>query len=137
MVGLIRAQVSQVRKRFGLTQMTQSGHCRYCNPAAQRPPGAHVCYRLGGSVGGGHVVRCAGHLMDIIRPRRLPLPPRGGLRSYPQRREPSRSDGEWMVVKSSMTARCRFQLVLIKPSHYDDDGYVIRWWRAMIPSNSL
>jgi hypothetical protein len=32
--------------------------------------------------------------------------------------------------------RC-FQLVLIKPSHYDDDGYVIRWWRAMIPSNSL
>src|SRR5437764_10918032 len=22
-------------------------------------------------------------------------------------------------------------------SHYDDDGYVIRWWRAMIPSNSL
>lgn len=35
------------------------------------------------------------------------------------------------------TSRRRFQLVLIKPSHYDDDGYVIRWWRAMIPSNSL
>jgi hypothetical protein len=31
----------------------------------------------------------------------------------------------------------KFQLILIKPSHYDDDGYVIRWWRAMIPSNSL
>src|ERR1700749_1674608 len=31
----------------------------------------------------------------------------------------------------------RFQLVLNKPSHYDDDGYVIRWWRATIPSNSL
>ena len=31
----------------------------------------------------------------------------------------------------------RFQLVLIKPSHYDDDGYVIRWWRALIPSNTL
>jgi radical SAM superfamily enzyme YgiQ (UPF0313 family) len=31
----------------------------------------------------------------------------------------------------------RFQLVLIKPSHYDDDGYVIRWYRAIIPSNSL
>jgi radical SAM superfamily enzyme YgiQ (UPF0313 family) len=31
----------------------------------------------------------------------------------------------------------RFQLILLKPSHYDDDGYVIRWWRAMIPSNSL
>lgn len=32
--------------------------------------------------------------------------------------------------------RC-FQLILIKPSHYGDDGYVIRWWRAVIPSNSL
>ena len=31
----------------------------------------------------------------------------------------------------------RFQLVLIKPSHYDDDGYVIRFWRTLIPSNSL
>src|SRR2546421_5367353 len=31
----------------------------------------------------------------------------------------------------------QFRLVLIKPSHYDDDGYVIRWWRAIVPSNSL
>ncbi len=31
----------------------------------------------------------------------------------------------------------RFQFVLIKPSHYDDDGYVIQWWRSSIPSNSL
>ena len=31
----------------------------------------------------------------------------------------------------------RFQLILIKPSHYDDDGYVIRWWKALIPANSL
>jgi radical SAM superfamily enzyme YgiQ (UPF0313 family) len=34
-------------------------------------------------------------------------------------------------------AKRRFQLILIKPSHYHDDGYVIRWWRALIPSNSL
>ena len=27
--------------------------------------------------------------------------------------------------------------MFIKPSHYGDDGYVIRWWRAIIPSNSL
>ena len=26
---------------------------------------------------------------------------------------------------------------LIKPSHYDDDGYIIQWWRGFIPSNSL
>jgi len=40
-------------------------------------------------------------------------------------------------MKSPVSAKRRFQLVLIKPSHYDDDGYVIRWWRAMIPSNTL
>ncbi len=31
----------------------------------------------------------------------------------------------------------RFLVVLIKPSHYDDDGYVIQWARSPIPSNSL
>jgi hypothetical protein len=41
------------------------------------------------------------------------------------------------LIDSSEVEGRRFQLVLIKPSHYDDDGYVIRWWRAMIPSNSL
>ncbi len=30
-----------------------------------------------------------------------------------------------------------FKCVLIKPSHYDDDGYVIQWYRSGIPSNSL
>lgn len=30
-----------------------------------------------------------------------------------------------------------FHLVLIKPSHYDDDGYVIQWWRSGMPSNTL
>jgi radical SAM superfamily enzyme YgiQ (UPF0313 family) len=30
-----------------------------------------------------------------------------------------------------------FRLILIKPSHYDNDGYVIRWWRGGLPSNSL
>jgi radical SAM superfamily enzyme YgiQ (UPF0313 family) len=31
----------------------------------------------------------------------------------------------------------RFQLVLIKPSRYDDDGYIVQWMRSSIPSNSL
>lgn len=30
-----------------------------------------------------------------------------------------------------------FRIVLIKPSHYDDNGYVIRWQMSGIPSNSL
>jgi Radical SAM superfamily len=33
--------------------------------------------------------------------------------------------------------RQRFSLVLLKPSHYDDDGYVIQWFRSAIPSNTL
>jgi radical SAM superfamily enzyme YgiQ (UPF0313 family) len=31
----------------------------------------------------------------------------------------------------------RFVVELVKPSHYDDDGYVIQWWKSWIPSNSL
>ena len=30
-----------------------------------------------------------------------------------------------------------FKLYLIKPSHYDDDGYVIQWVRSEIPSNTM
>jgi hypothetical protein len=34
---------------------------------------------------------------------------------------------------------CRktFHVFLIRPSHYDDDGYVIQWHRSIIPSNTL
>ncbi len=30
-----------------------------------------------------------------------------------------------------------FHFVMIKPSHYDDDGYPIQWVRSLIPSNTL
>lgn len=36
-----------------------------------------------------------------------------------------------------MAQRTRFTLVMIKPSHYDDDGYVIQWAKSAIPSNTL
>ena len=71
--------------------------------------------------------------MVFLRSRvqlRLFLP---AMRSL-QRRPPE--GGEFVMV-SPGPAKRRFQLVLIKPSHYDDDGYLIRWWRAMSPSNSL
>lgn len=35
------------------------------------------------------------------------------------------------------TTKRKFCLYLIKPSHYDDDGYVIQWRLSPIPSNSL
>jgi radical SAM superfamily enzyme YgiQ (UPF0313 family) len=41
-----------------------------------------------------------------------------------------------MSIPSSEPKR-RFQFILIKPSRYDDDGYVIQWARAYIPPNSL
>jgi hypothetical protein len=34
-------------------------------------------------------------------------------------------------------AKPGFKIVLIKPSHYDEQGYVIQWRRSTIPSNSL
>jgi radical SAM superfamily enzyme YgiQ (UPF0313 family) len=35
-----------------------------------------------------------------------------------------------------MTSRV-FKVILIKPSRYDDEGYVVQWLRSTIPSNSL
>src|SRR5262249_51444411 len=47
--------------------------------------------------------------------------------------EPRLSSGGDM----GQSGRRRFCLVLVKPSHYDDDGYIIQWYRSAIPSNSL
>jgi radical SAM superfamily enzyme YgiQ (UPF0313 family) len=41
-----------------------------------------------------------------------------------------------MQVAQARTTRF-FHLFLIKPSHYDDDGYVIQWARSSIPANTL
>jgi radical SAM superfamily enzyme YgiQ (UPF0313 family) len=37
----------------------------------------------------------------------------------------------------SLARRQVFHLFLIKPSHYDDEGYVIQWLRSSIPANTL
>jgi hypothetical protein len=43
-----------------------------------------------------------------------------------------------MPLKPASAAfKRRFCLVLVKPTHYCDDGYPIRWFRSAIPSNSL
>ena len=41
------------------------------------------------------------------------------------------------MIERDRKQQKRFSLVLIKPSHYDDDGYVIQWFRSAMPSNSL
>jgi len=40
-------------------------------------------------------------------------------------------------VSPLTVSRQRFSLVLVKPTHYCDDGYPIQWLRSAIPSNSL
>jgi radical SAM superfamily enzyme YgiQ (UPF0313 family) len=42
-----------------------------------------------------------------------------------------------MSTALSSSTRTKFFVEIVKPSHYDDDGYVIQWVRAFIPSNSL
>jgi hypothetical protein len=39
-------------------------------------------------------------------------------------------------VRPQRTIR-RLVVYLIKPSNYDDDGYVIRYWKGVLPSNTL
>ena len=41
------------------------------------------------------------------------------------------------MIENNTRPLQRFCLVLIKPSHYDDDGYVIQWFRSAFPANSL
>src|SRR4029077_18473265 len=42
------------------------------------------------------------------------------------------------AMRPSRTARATlFHFVMIKPTHYDDDGYPIQWFRSAIPSNTL
>ncbi|MEJ2123106.1 MAG: hypothetical protein P8Z76_20945 [Alphaproteobacteria bacterium] len=42
-----------------------------------------------------------------------------------------------MAVRQRDDRADTFHVELIKPSHYDDDGYVIQWRRGSLPSNSL
>jgi Radical SAM superfamily len=42
-----------------------------------------------------------------------------------------------MVLDRSADSDALFHFVMIKPSHYDDDGYPIQWFRSAIPSNTL
>jgi hypothetical protein len=41
------------------------------------------------------------------------------------------------MEQTAMAGRRDFHFVIIKPTHYDDDGYPIQWLRSAIPSNTL
>src|SRR5271166_4608135 len=41
------------------------------------------------------------------------------------------------MIASVCAPQPLFHFVMIKPSHYDDDGYPIQWVRSAIPSNTL
>ena len=42
-----------------------------------------------------------------------------------------------MLINVRHSRKRFFHLVMIKPSHYDDDGYPIQWFRSAIPTNAL
>ena len=46
-------------------------------------------------------------------------------------------DAREVSVSAARASTAKLYVEVIKPSHYDDDGYVIQWRRAFIPSNSL
>jgi len=46
-------------------------------------------------------------------------------------------NGAGAQVARGAGGRQLVRLILVKPSHYDDDGYVIQWFRSPIPANSL
>ena len=52
---------------------------------------------------------------------------------------PLRTDGHLSGTLNEMVMarQKKFLVELIKPSHYDDQGYIIQWWRGFVPSNSL
>ena len=50
---------------------------------------------------------------------------------------PNRPASRQPITVASGPAQRRFELILVKPSHYDDDGYVIQWFMSAMPSNSL
>jgi hypothetical protein len=41
------------------------------------------------------------------------------------------------LMRSVLASHRRVGFVMIKPTHYDDDGYPILWYRSAIPSNTL
>ena len=51
----------------------------------------------------------------------------------------SRKPGRTQMASSRIAGdgAARFHFVMIKPTHYDDDGYPIQWFRSAIPSNTL
>ena len=42
-----------------------------------------------------------------------------------------------MRGKSDSKQSSVFHFLMIKPTHYDDDGYPIQWVRSALPSNTL
>jgi len=59
------------------------------------------------------------------------------LASADDRSRENISPGRRPMSTTRSIRRTVFHFTLIKPSHYDDDGYVIQWLRSAVPANSL
>ena len=47
------------------------------------------------------------------------------------------SESPQALLPSKTSQYRTLRVVLIKPSQYDDDGYIIRFWKGVLPSNTL
>ncbi|MFQ5803408.1 MAG: hypothetical protein ACE5JQ_10995, partial [Candidatus Methylomirabilales bacterium] len=50
---------------------------------------------------------------------------------------PERLSSEYIDLLPEAGKYRTLHIILIKPSKYDDDGYVIRFWKGVLPSNTL
>ena len=99
----------------------------------------HSCVRPGCQAAGSSRARQFRGLDKAVPPRSLKIS-RGYCRlrcssAWQTARNPQIKGGTRDGVATS--GRRLFRLILVKPSHYDDDGYVIQWLRSPIPANSL
>ena len=99
-------------------------------PGLRGRPARRLVRRVGVARGPQSALKaCHSRAKRVVPPLPFVLPP------YP--RAIHTGWGASGMLAPATTITRRFQLVLIKPSHYDDDGYVIQWLRSSIPSNSL
>ena len=75
-----------------------------------------------------------------VRGQPLPEMPHDGDGIAPATHAAATPAGEaWIMAGPRREAGLKplFHFVMIKPSHYDDEGYPIQWFRSAIPCNTL
>jgi tRNA A37 methylthiotransferase MiaB len=70
--------------------------------------------------------------MSQLATNRVEIPPAAALQPIPPQ-----PGWQGTVLLPEAKKYRRLRVVLIKPSKYDDEGYLVRFWRGVLPGNSL